>query len=294
MSENKDLYKLGQSKEGSIIDIGQEIRIDLELEDNIISDSGTVYGKVLDTNGNPVEGATIKLTDGDFNPKYHAVTDFSGQYTIDEVEANNQYLILSVKNGYDLEQGVSFIMQPQQQVERDFVMTISSQENNCLVAGDILNAEEEKLEGVTVRLYDNSEGEPKLLKTTHTNKFGQYAFFNIPQGMYLITSSFLGYHTTETTFIIEGADRIRNINLTMNVDPTSRKGTINGNITDKNDMPVIGAFVILFEVKIDEEGNEKLHPIRKTITDDKGLYLFEQVPEGNYKIKANKLDPDAQ
>ncbi|MBF8983931.1 carboxypeptidase regulatory-like domain-containing protein [Lutibacter sp. B2] len=293
MAENKDLYKLGQSEEGSIVDIGQEIRIDLELEDNLISASGTVFGKALDVNSNPVAGVTIKLTDGDFNPKYHAVTDSSGQYTIDEVDANNQYLILAVKNGYDLKQGVPFMMQAQQQVERDFVMTISPQENNSLVAGDIFDIEGGKLEGVTVRLYDNYDGEPILIKTTHTNQFGQYAFFDIPQGMYLITSSLLGYHTSETTFIIEALDKVRNINLTMNVDPISRKGTINGIIADKNNIPVSGAFVILFEVTTDEQEKEKLTPIRKTLTNDHGLYLFEQVSEGNYKIKANKLDPDA-
>ncbi|WFD10891.1 MSCRAMM family protein [Tepidibacter hydrothermalis] len=293
MAENKDLYKLGQSEEGSIVDIGQEIRIDLQLEDNIISDSGTVFGKVLDVNGEPIEGVTIKLTDGDFNPKYHTVTATSGLYTIDEVDANKQYLILAVKDSYDLKQGLPFIMQSQQQIERDFVMTISPQANNCLVAGDILNNEGKKLEGVTIRLYDNSESEPVLLKTTHTNQFGQYAFFDIPQGMYLITGSLLGYHTSETTFIIESTDKVRNINLTINIDPISKRGTINGIIKDKNNMPIPGAFVILFEVTTDEQGKEKLIPIRKTITNDYGLYLFEQIPEGNYKIKANKLVPNS-
>lgn len=292
MSENKDLYILGQSQEGAIIDIGQEIRIDLELEDNVIGDSGTVFGRVLDIDGDGVPGVTIKLTDGDLNPEYHVVTDFAGQYTIDDVEANKQYLILAVKNGYDLKQGTPFIMQPQQQIERDFVLTSSPEEDNALVAGDIINAEGQKLQGVTVRLYDNIGAEPALLKTTHTNEFGQYAFFDIQQGSYLITSSLLGYHTTEVSFIIEQQDKVRNINLTMLVDPETRKGTINGIINDSEGLPIAGAFVILFQIYVDAEDREYLVPIRRTLTNSEGLYLFEQVPEGHYKVKANKLRAD--
>ncbi|GKX29645.1 hypothetical protein SH1V18_21250 [Vallitalea longa] len=292
MSENKDLYILGQSQEGSIIDIGQEIRIDLKLEDNIIGDSGTVFGKVLDIDGDGIPGVTIKLTDGDLNPEYHVVTDFAGQYTIDDVEANKQYLILAVKNGFDLKQGTPFIMQPQQQIERDFVLTSSPEEDNSLVAGDIINADGEKLQGVTVRLYDNIGAEPVLLKTTHTNEFGQYAFFDIQQGNYLITSSLLGYYTTEVSFIIEQQDKVRNINLTMLVDPETRKGTINGIINDSEGLPIAEAFVILFQIYEDSEEREYLVPIRKTLTNNDGLYLFEQVPEGHYKVKANKLKTD--
>lgn len=288
MAENKDLYKLGQSEKGSIIEIGEEIRIDLNLEDNIISDSGTVFGKTIDINGNAVPGVTVKLTDREYNPKYHTITDAMGQYTIDEVESNNQYFVLSVKDGYDLKQGIPFVMQAQQQIEKDFVMTVSHAENNRLVAGDIISNKGEKLEGVTVRIYEDKE-EPVLLKTTHTNEFGQYAFFNVPQGLYIITSSLTGYYTSETKFVIEGTDKVRNINLSMNADPVSRRGTINGIILDKDNLPVAGAFVILFEVITDKKGNETLNPIRKTITSEEGLYLFEQIPEGAYRIKANKI-----
>ena len=291
MAENKDLYKLGQSQTGSIVDKGQEIRIDLQLEDNIINEVGTVFGKVLDVDSNPVEGVTIKVTDTEYNPKYHAVTDAQGEYTIDNVVSGEQYLILAVKDGYELKTGVPFVMQKGQQIERNFVMTVDPNSANSLVAGEIFDQNQTKLEGATVRLYDNSGSTPTLIKTTHSNQFGQYAFFDVPQGVYLVTSSMIGYKTAETTFIISSSGQVVNINLTMLDDPISRMGTVNGVIKDKNGVPIEGAFVILFEVITDEQGKETLNPIRRTVTNSEGVYLFEQVPEGNYKIKANKLAP---
>ncbi|QEK13001.1 carboxypeptidase regulatory-like domain-containing protein [Crassaminicella thermophila] len=288
MAENKDLYKLGQSQTGSIVDLGQEIRIDLELEDNIFTDSGTVFGKALDVNGDGIPNVTIKITDTNYNPKYHTVTDDSGQYTIAEVAAGNQYLIFASKDHYDLKQGTPFTMQVSQQIERDFVMTVDPGSTNSLVAGEVLNMSGEPLEGATVRLYANNESNPTLIKTTHTNQYGQYAFFDVAQGMYQITSSLLGYTNTSTSFIIDGPSQVRNIVLNMPIDPVGRKGTINGVIKDKNGLPIANAYVILFEVITDEEGKETLNPIRTTWTNSQGLYLFEQIPEGNYKIKANK------
>ncbi|SHJ51141.1 MSCRAMM family protein [Paramaledivibacter caminithermalis] len=288
MAEYKDLYKLGQSKTGSIVDLGQEIRIDLELEDNIISESGTVFGKVLDAEGNGIPGVTIKITDTDYNPKYHTITDDSGQYSISEIKANEQYLVFASKEHYQLKQGTAFTMLASQQIERDFVLTTDPGSANSLVAGEVLNVNGEVLEGATVRLYDNSESEPVLIKTTHTNQYGQYAFFDVSQSIYKITSSLLGYTSTSTTFIIDGPSQVRNIILSMPVDPVGKRGTINGIIKDKEGLPIANAYVVLFEVTEDEEGKEKLIPIRTTWTNSQGLYLFEQVPEGNYRIKANK------
>jgi carboxypeptidase family protein len=287
MAENKDLYKLGQSITGSIVDKSEEIRIDLELEDNIISDSGTVFGETTDIDGNPLGGVTIKITDTNYVPKYHTVSDDEGQYTIGEVAAGEQYLILSVKDKYKLKTGTPFAMQKSQQIERNFQMEVDNGPANSLVAGEVLNTKKEKLEGATVHLYNNAGETPILLKTTHTNEFGQYAFFDVEKGLYLVSSSLNGYKSAKTTFIIENDYEVRNLLLEMADDPTASMGTINGIIKDKNQQPIIGAFVVLFEVE-EKEGKEVLNPIRRTITNSEGLYLFEQVPQGNYKVKANK------
>lgn len=287
MAENKDLYILGQSKTDSIVEKSQEIRIDLQLADNLISDSGTVFGETKAPDGTPVGGVTIKITDTNYVPKYHTLSDAEGQYTIDEIAAGEQYLILAIKDKYELKSGTPFAMQKSQQIERNFEMTPYSGTANSLVAGEILDAKKEKLESVTVNLYDNSGETPILLKTTHTNEFGQYAFFDIEVGLYLVSSLLDGYKSSKTTFIIENDYEVRNILLEMEDDPAASMGTINGIIKDKTQTPIEGAFVVLFKVE-EVQGKEVLTPIKRTLTNDEGLYLFEQVPQGNYKIKANK------
>lgn len=290
MAENKDIYKLGQSQTGSIVDSGEEIKIDLQLEDNSISDSGTVFGEVLDNDGNPIEGVTVKVTDLNYEPKYHAVCDANGTYTISEVASNKQYNILAIKENYNLKQGTPFIMQKGQQLKRNFKLAVDIKAADSLVAGDILDKNDNKIENVSVFLYNNADPDsPELLKTTYTNKFGQYAFFDITQGIYRVVSSKVGYKEGKTSFVIDGNHQVRNIVLSMEDDPAGRMGTINGVIRDKDKNVVEGAFVVLFEVTTDEEGKEILIPIRKTVTNKQGLYLFEQVPQGDYKIKSNKL-----
>ncbi len=289
----KDLYKLGQSQTGSVSELGQEIRLDLQLEDNVFVDVGTVFGNVTDDEGNPVEGATIKITDTNYNPLYHGTTDANGDYTINNVSSGNQYFVFAIKDTYDLNQGISFVMQAGQQIERNFILTPVSSTNNCLVAGEIDNEDGDKLQGVTVRLYDAADPEnPILLKTTHTNQFGQYTFFDLPQGLYKVSAYKQGYQNIEVNFVIDAPNQVRNINISLSIDPVTKKGTINGIITDKDGNPVQDAFVILFEVTTDQEGKEVLTPIRVTKTNEEGLYLFEQVPQGDYKIKSNKEVPE--
>ena len=59
-------------------------------------------------------------------------------------------------------------------------------------------------------------------------------------------------------------------------------------IKDKKGNPIEGAYVILFSVE-EVEGEEVLTPIRQTLTNDEGVYLFEQVELGDYIVKANKI-----
>lgn len=294
MAECKELYKLGQSKTHSLINLGEEIRIDLQLEDNVHIDQGTVFGKVIDGNGNPMEGVTVKITDNQYNPLYHGVTDINGEYTISGVSPEEQYLIFATKDGYNINQGISFAMQTGQQIERNFTLTPVSSTNNSLIAGDVTDEQGTPLQGVTVRLIDNTDpNNPQILKTTYTNEYGQFVFFDLAQGIYSISTSKLGYTSVDINVIIDAPFQVRNIVISLPIDPVTRKGTINGIIRDKDGIPIEGAFVILFRVDTDEEGNEILTPIRMTKTNSEGLYIFDRVEQGNYKIKANKQIPEA-
>lgn len=293
MAEFKELYKLGQSETRSLTNLGEEIRLDLQLEDNILIEVGTVFGKVTDGNGNPIEGVTVKITDTRYNPLYHAITDINGDYSINNVTPGEQYLIFASKDNYNINQGISFTIQTGQQIERNFTLTPVSSTNNSLIAGDITDEQGAPLQGVTVRLIDNADPQnPQILKTTYSNEYGQFVFFDLPQGVYTISAYKLGYSNIEISTIIDQPYQVRNVNISLSVDPVTRKGTINGIIRDKNGIPIEGAFVILFRVDVDAQGNETLVPVRITKTNAEGLYLFEQVEQGNYKIKANKQVPD--
>ncbi|MFA9398034.1 MAG: carboxypeptidase regulatory-like domain-containing protein [Clostridiaceae bacterium] len=288
MATIKDIYKLGQSEEGSIVQKGEEIRIDLDLQDNILSNTGSVSGTVVDENNNPVPGAIVKITDSNYVPKYHAITNDNGEYIIDNVEAGTEYSVLANKDSYTIEEGTTFVMQEGQQIERDFTI-IKIDSTNSFLAGEILDKDDVKLEGATVNLYETSGDTPVLVKNTISNAFGQYVFLDLPLGSYTVESYLLGYTNTSSNFVVDKDNQMFDIDLLMLDDPISKLGTINGIIKDKDGKAIPAASVVLFEVTIDSEGKEVLTAIRRTLTNDEGLYLFEEVPQGDYKIKANKL-----
>jgi hypothetical protein len=290
MAETKDIYVLGQSETGSIVNLGEEIRIDLALETSVQKDVGTLYGNIQDADGNPIENVTVKITDNLFNPLYHRNTDENGNYTINNIPADNQYEVVAQKDLYDLGIGTSFVMQAEQMIERKFTLVASQETNTAIVAGEIMTTDDERVADVAVALYDNSQPEsPVLLKTTYTNQYGQFAFFYIPAGLYKIECKKLGYTTASNTFVVDSSTQMLNIEVDMEVDPVTRKGTVNGVIRDEEGSPVASAFVILYTVT-QVKGEEVLTPVRKTITNGDGLYLFEQVSKGDYKIKANKTE----
>lgn len=76
----KDIYQLAQSPKATIAGVGEEVRIDLNLEPNPNLNSGTITGTVTNTDGQPISGAVVKIMDNDYNPLAHVITGSDGSY----------------------------------------------------------------------------------------------------------------------------------------------------------------------------------------------------------------------
>lgn len=282
-----DLYKLGQSQEGDLSQVGQEIRLDVDLSENPYLNTGSITGTITDPDGNPVSGVLIKILDNNNNPLYHTLTDDNGKYNIIDVEPSSELRFSMIKKGYLLNNTTSFSITAGQTITIDATITPNPDAQLGTITTHIFDESGNPLEGVTATLLQEEGGEEIPIAVTITNEFGQCAFTNIPIGSYIGRATKQGYIPAILEIILTEPGSIVNVVGTLITSPTTSQGTINGIIKDDEGRAVIGATVILYEVTGDPD-NPTLTPIKYTRTIEGGTYLFGDIPQGKYIVKANK------
>ena len=152
----------------------------------------------------------------------------------------------------------------------------------CCVAGFVFKkgTEKEFIGDANVRLLDSVTRE--TIASTLSAKDGEYLFYDVPEGSYILVASKHGYCTSVDTQITAKDNTIVNTDLYLEINPVENTDTINGVVTH-NGTIVANAFVGLY--KIDEETNKE-SLIATTRTNAQGIYMFGRVETGKYKIKS--------
>jgi protocatechuate 3,4-dioxygenase beta subunit len=281
-----DLYKLGQSQQGKVEKVGEEVKLDIKLSQDPFKDTGIVTGIITDPNG-PVEGALIKLMDNQHNPLYHALTDATGKYILTGIAPNSDYHFYAVKDGYFLHQEEGFAIVPGQTIEINAEIIPDPDATLSTITAHLYDEEGNPIENMTATLL-KIEGQTETpIAVTTTNQYGQCIFANVPLGDYIARATKQGYDPASIEVIITEPGSIINLVGNISSSTTESLGTINGIISDASGQPVPSAVVILYSVT-GSGPNETLTPIRYTRTNDAGAYLFGDVPKGDYLVKSNK------
>lgn len=281
----KDIYVLAQSPSEEISAVGEEIRIDLTLEPNPNLDSGTITGTVTNENGDPLEGAVVKIMDSDYTPLAHVITSSDGSYIFSPFSPGTNYHIFASVTGYSLATIEPFSLLTNQTIVKNIVATEDPTLLKSFIAGDIYDDKSDPIYGAVVELYSiDSEGNEILEGLAFTNEYGQYVFREVEIGEYEIRITALGYTSETSTVSITKESSIAKVVSILLADPEASKGTISGIITDEDGSPIVDADVVLYTV----EDDESLTPIGLTKTIANGVYLFVNTPQGKYKIKSSK------
>ncbi|MEG0307304.1 MAG: carboxypeptidase-like regulatory domain-containing protein [Clostridium sp.] len=284
----QDIYILGQSQTKQIQTVGEEIRLDLQLTPQPLNNTGKVTGTVIDTLGNPIPNALIKIMDSNYNPILHAITAADGTYTLDNLPAGTGYNIFATAAGMALQQGVSFTITAGQVITKNFTLTSDPSTQLGIIAGDLTDlSNSAPINGAVVSLYlVNSDTTEVLQAITYTNQYGQFVFRGLAIGNYAIRVSALGYIGTSSTVSITTSGQIVPALIALNQNPNASRGTVSGIITDNNNQIIVAADVVLYKVNLDTS----LTAIAFTQTNSSGVYLFINVPQGSYKVKSNQTE----
>lgn len=283
-----DIYILGQSEKKQIKSVGEEIRLDLKLEPQPLNNTGKVTGTVTNSSGNPIPNALVKVMSDSYEPLLHAITSTDGTYTLDNIPAGTGYNIFAIASGMSLKQGVSFSMVSGQVLTKNFSLTNDPASQLGIIAGDLIDSSNSTpIGGAVISLYLVNPDSTEILQSiTYTNSYGQFVFRELEIGDYSIRVSKLGYIGTSSTADISSSGQIVPSLISLIQNPNASRGTVSGIITDNNNQPINEADVVLYEVNEDNS----LTAIAFTKTNTAGVYLFINVPQGNYKVKSNQTE----
>lgn len=283
----KDKYILGQSLTKQIATMGEEIRLDLQLQPVTPVIGATVEGVIKDASGAPVANALVKIMDNNYEPLLHAVTNASGEYIFNNIPGSSSYTIFAIASGMKLNQGQSFSLVEGETKTINFTLQADPAMQLGIIAGDLYQTgTTTPINGAVVSLYTIVDGVETLSAITYSNQYGQFVFREVATGNYSLNITALGYLPTSISTNMVNAAQIISLQPTLAVDPNAQNGTVSGVITNNLNAPINRADVILYRVNADST----LTPVAFTKTNASGVYLFINVPQGNYKVKSNELE----
>lgn len=278
-----DVLGLQYSENFSISGL-EEANIDLNLNPAAETFS-TIYGIVTDGQ-NPIPNATVKVFDSNGMPYKHTLTDENGNYTISELPVGT-YSIGAVKDGYRLSDAQGVTLGNSDTIKIDLICNADETLNLGAIAGilNLNNADGTKspLGGIKITLNDTVN---TAIATTYTADDGEFAFYDIADGIYTLIATAEGYtaDTAITATITNGS--ISNVDMTMTIDSRTYSGTVSGIIRDDTNKVVAGCFVGLYKVTTLADGTKREVLIATTKTNLAGKYMFGEVGSGEYIVKA--------
>jgi 5-hydroxyisourate hydrolase-like protein (transthyretin family) len=259
----------------------EEQTANLQLTLSTVSNSGVLTGAVTSV-GLPLTGVTVKVFDTNNIPFAHTITGPQGQYTISAITAGS-YRVTATKAGYLTPNVVSVSIISNTPTTLNIVLLPDPDAILNTLFGKVnQSAPLEPIEGAVVNIFSVVLGVRTLVSTTTTNSTGQYLAPYLADGDYIIVANKEGYFQTESATETLANAEISPLDLFLISDPATNTGTISGLITSQTTLlPIPLATVALYKIVGTIETI-----IQLTKTNSGGRYLFGNVAEGEYVVKA--------
>jgi len=253
----------------------------------------------------PIENADVALfpitETGDMLPTIkgvHVTTDGEGKYFFPRLAAIEYQMIVNADNYKAFRQTIK--LQPGENDPVDIALEPLEQE--LRVKGVVLTRTDDCIDsdcekpvaGAIVYAYpelsDNNASTNHFAKT-YTDENGIFRFYNVPEDNYHVVISARGFEKFEDVVHVPPEDILE---LTFFIDPITEQGRLKGHVFNGAAncvgsnciMNIPGARISLVPI-FSTDPNMNIEPMFHTITNERGYYIFEEIPAGKYQITAH-------
>lgn len=231
---------------------------------------GSLKGRVVDANGDPIESATVSISSSDGN-SYTLTTSKDGTFSKTDV-AVGTYTVSAGKTDFlttTLPQ--TYTVEPSLVTEiKDDIALVSRYAD---IAGKVSYADKEDSSNISVTIEDDKG---RTLGTVVTGGTGSYSF-KVESGTYYIRANAQGYfESSKVVNVVSGNDYTVELE-----DIRSRYGSIKGRVVDASGSPIGSASVNISS----DDGN-----FYTLTTSNDGTFCKTDVVIGTYSISVSKVD----
>ncbi len=276
----RDIYILEYSQVIEIMGT-QEVVEDFLLTKQDIDNPCSLSGIVKDTEGEVIEGASVKIFTPDFTPIKHELTLQDGSYVISNIPAGTYLVMAACSLGHFKLSSPQYVTLVEGNVNlNDFVLTLES--IYSVIYGVVKSELGRCVCDATVRVSQIEEDIETIVAEVMTAKDGEYLATVSGAGNYVLDIVSRYYVQLDRHYVSVIDNEYAPVDIIVREVALPPEGTINGVITDKKTtLPIEGAEVALYSITDD---GEIIVDFMKTDSD--GRYFFGYVPEGKYVVKA--------
>jgi len=247
-----------------------EIRIDGRLERSKQS-LKIIEGKVVNTCGQGICGACVKVLDVFSNPIEHAITGVNGYFKIMIFDDRTCFKVFATCEGYTTSEFQNVFISDGQKLSLTFILN-KLMDKLAYVVGRV-TFQNRPVDMCQVEIYSFYYGILTLCDRTVTDKNGMFLIDGISSGVYIIKLENNMFYYKNKICIRSG---LNSLNIIPYIKPNMMYGTISGVIVDSEGNRVKDALVVL------QRKDGKL--VKFTRTNSQGEYLFYNVERGEYSI----------
>jgi len=265
-------YAYGGNEEGYIINLSEgEDQKDVNI--SLTRAKGQIVGIVREEGGKLIEGAKIVLDKMDRETE----TNIEGKFLLGKLFFRDRDYELIISHPNYVEKRYKFRPKKPDSIQ-EIVGELSP---GCTISGTISNEKGEavekanvyivKDEGEKIRITDKLKNEK--IKRSVTDPFGFYRLRGLEEGFYYLFAIGEGYAmATHTLISVKDRESIKN-DIVL-----SEEKTVSGKVQTIAQEAIEGVELEL----------EKDNYIYQTITDEEGKFVFSNLAEGDYLLKANR------
>ncbi|MCF6137924.1 carboxypeptidase regulatory-like domain-containing protein [Pseudalkalibacillus berkeleyi] len=233
----------------------------------LLPDPGAIVGTIIDTDGDPISGATIIIRNADNLQIRSTTTNEFGEYLVEGIAPASYTVVATAPDFSTNFVGVMVVSNLSSVANITLTSTIGD------IAGIVVDENGDPITGdnIGIKLFDESGA---LLQTLVASNDGTFSILGLQPGQYLINATATNFAANSVNATV-----IANETETVTIPLSLLPGTITGRVFNTSTSDGINGAVLTFTTA---EGI----PITTTISGINGEYEANNIPPGTVNISA--------